>query len=517
MPLTVAGANRRQNYDQLTAASDKVVVGVVGAKNSYWGDDSRIYTDVVVTPDVSIKGAEEGPVVIRTLGGVVGETRMMVSDGPELPEGERAVVFLKQEDDHFVVTGRAAGSVILSAPEAADAVEGAFSRVERAAGTRLDFKRSLAQQFLGDSTSLRSRATAVQTGCYSVDGAKWGTTGAAYKIGPSVPATWAPSIDASAATWNNAGAAFRLNNDPSSTNELSYADLVAKYGSSYSNTYAVTTTWSNTTTNVISKATIEINNKWQWSTSGQANMADVQNILTHEFGHWMRLLDIYSPTTCGEVTMWGSAAMGETKKRTLEQADLDGFVSLYGRTAAIGTPVPTSPANGATGVSSTPTLTWTAASSATAYDVYFGTSTSPGFVATVAGTSYQPGNLSAGATYYWRVVAKNAAGASASSGTFSFTVASAPPPASSGPTLITPANGATGVSLRPLMQWSAVSGATTYDVYIGAAPSPGYIGSISSTAVYISGLQSGTAYYWKIVARTPSGALSSTVASFRTN
>jgi len=38
----------------------------------------------------------------------------------------------------------------------------------------------------------------------------------------------------------------------------------------------------------------------------------------------MRLLDIYSPTTCSEVTMWGSAGYGETKKRTLEQADIDG-------------------------------------------------------------------------------------------------------------------------------------------------------------------------------------------------
>ena len=29
--------------------------------------------------------------------------------------------------------------------------------------------------------------------------------------------------------------------------------------------------------------------------------------------------------------MWGSAAFGETKKRTLEQADIDGFIGLYGR------------------------------------------------------------------------------------------------------------------------------------------------------------------------------------------
>ncbi len=79
-------------------------------------------------------------------------------------------------------------------------------------------------------------------------------------------------------------------------------DLVAKYGSSYSNTYALTTNWFSS--NIISKTIIEIGTKWQWSTSGQANMADVQNIITHEFGHWMHLIDIYSPSTCGAATMW---------------------------------------------------------------------------------------------------------------------------------------------------------------------------------------------------------------------
>ena len=49
-------------------------------------------------------------------------------------------------------------------------------------------------------------------------------------------------------------------------------------------------------------------------------MADVQTSSPMNSDTWMRLLDIYSPNTCGDVTMWGTAALGETKKRTLGRA-----------------------------------------------------------------------------------------------------------------------------------------------------------------------------------------------------
>jgi len=232
----------------------------------------------------------------------------------------------------------------------------------------------------------------------------------------------------------------------------------------------------------------------------------------------MRLLDIYSPSTCSDVTMWGSAAYGETKKRTLEQADIDGFMSLYGggtTSTTVTAPSLLSPSNGATGVTTTPTLSWSAASNATSYDVYFGTSTSPGLAGTVTGTSFQPGTLTAGTTYYWRVVGKNSS-SSASSGTYTFTVAPGTTN-TAGPTLLSPANGATGLPLSMVMQWTAVTGAYAYDVYIGTTSSPGRIGSIGGTSASVSGFRSGTLYYWKVVARTASGSVSSPVWSFQTN
>lgn len=79
------------------------------------------------------------------------------------------------------------------------------------------------------------------------------------------------------------------------------------------------------------------------------------------------------------------------------------------------------PATGATGLNLTVTLAWAASDTATSYDVYFGDSSKPPLIATIASKSrFAVGPLNSGAKYYWKVVAKNAAGANASP-TWSFT------------------------------------------------------------------------------------------------
>ena len=64
------------------------------------------------------------------------------------------------------------------------------------------------------------------------------------------------------------------------------------------------------------------------------------------------------------------------------------------------------PADGATDVTTTPTLSWTAGVGAASHDVYFGTNPAPGsaeFKGNQAGTSFLPGTLNLNTTYYWRV------------------------------------------------------------------------------------------------------------------
>ena len=67
-----------------------------------------------------------------------------------------------------------------------------------------------------------------------------------------------------------------------------------------------------------------------------------------------------------------------------------------------------SPVSGSGSVSTGVNLSWDAASGATLYDVYFGTSTNPPLASSdQTGTSYSPGTLANGTTYYWRVDSQN--------------------------------------------------------------------------------------------------------------
>ncbi len=83
-------------------------------------------------------------------------------------------------------------------------------------------------------------------------------------------------------------------------------------------------------------------------------------------------------------------------------------------------PVLTAPGSGAIGVVTAPALAWNASTGATSYDVYFGASSSPPLLTNTTATSYAPGTLNPGTTYYWQIAGRNAAG-TASSGTWAFT------------------------------------------------------------------------------------------------
>jgi len=97
-------------------------------------------------------------------------------------------------------------------------------------------------------------------------------------------------------------------------------------------------------------------------------------------------------------------------------------------------------------------------------------------------------------------------------GPFPETKAFVPLPPST-PTLVTPANGAAGISTSVSLQWYAGKWAHKYDVYLGTSSSSmnpiltdKELGPSETATDYISlsvsGLQAGTTYYWKVVSRT---------------
>ena len=85
-------------------------------------------------------------------------------------------------------------------------------------------------------------------------------------------------------------------------------------------------------------------------------------------------------------------------------------------------PVLVSPADGAAGVLPAPVLSWMSSFEAASYDVHFGTSSAPPLVANTTETSFVPGPLAAGVTYYWQIAAHGSFG-SAASAIYSFSTA----------------------------------------------------------------------------------------------
>lgn len=72
-----------------------------------------------------------------------------------------------------------------------------------------------------------------------------------------------------------------------------------------------------------------MNTYYKWSLTGEAGKMDVQNIMTHEFGHWVGLDDLYNDVDYW-LTMYGYADFGETYKQTLGLGDINGLEAVYG-------------------------------------------------------------------------------------------------------------------------------------------------------------------------------------------
>ena len=189
-------------------------------------------------------------------------------------------------------------------------------------------------------------------------------------------------------------------------------------------------------------------------------------------------------------------------------------VLLNGFTYPPVVPVLLSPGNGASTVSTIPTLSWSASNGAVSYNVYLGTTSPPPLAANITGTGYSPSQLAVSTTYFWQVVAVNGSG-SASSAIWAFTTV---PPADlpGAPILLSPGNGATGVSITPTLLWNSSSGAASYDVYFGTSPSPPLVSNTVATGYSPGILPGNQTYYWQIVARNSFGSSGSPTWHFTT-
>lgn len=164
---------------------------------------------------------------------------------------------------------------------------------------------------------------------------------------------------------------------------------------------------------------------------------------------------------------------------------------------------------------STPGVTLTRTGTPTGGDTWYWQTTSNGTSTANSGSTY---NVTTSGTYYIR--AQSSAGCwSSTSGSLAVTVNTVPAAA----TTPSPANNAVGVCYAgggaiSSVGWTAVSGATSYDVYFGVGSLPGTVTANVTTNSYSTGtLSASTTYVWQVVAKNACGdAVGSSTWQFTT-
>lgn len=159
---------------------------------------------------------------------------------------------------------------------------------------------------------------------YSYSGHHWdfsNPTQVSVTIMGSVPSAWYSAIARSMNSWTNAGARFRFIAG-SSGNGVNFKNVWWAPGA-LAVTYA--TEWGSR----ITERDTDINSRYSWDVNGDPAKYDIQNVMTHELGHWLMLNDLYGAGDYWK-TMYGYAGRGTTYQRTLESDDVNGIRAIYG-------------------------------------------------------------------------------------------------------------------------------------------------------------------------------------------
>ncbi|MEW6108839.1 MAG: matrixin family metalloprotease [Nitrospirota bacterium] len=163
---------------------------------------------------------------------------------------------------------------------------------------------------------------------------KWSSPLATYYINPtSGPSGSVSAITAAMQTWTDvetSNFSFVYNGITNSTAHGIYDEMnIVTFAPMGNNgTLAVNKFWYLSTTGNIVDSDIQFNTDYLWGTNGLSGVYDLQSVATHESGHSLSLADLYNIAD-SEKTMYGYASSGETKKRTLDQDDIEGISYLY--------------------------------------------------------------------------------------------------------------------------------------------------------------------------------------------
>jgi len=162
--------------------------------------------------------------------------------------------------------------------------------------------------------------------------------------------TYLAGIDAAFQQWEDASAitfaypgtttavpsSFVGDGTMNEANEVGWVSI----SDTFPNAIAVTMTWYDRVSLEIGEVDLAFNADLPWAQAtldagvnpdgvrGDPTSYDVQNIATHEAGHWLMLGDLYNRPTTAQ-TMYGYGSKGELQKRCLESGDIAGALAIY--------------------------------------------------------------------------------------------------------------------------------------------------------------------------------------------
>jgi hypothetical protein len=188
-------------------------------------------------------------------------------------------------------------------------------------------------------------------------------------------------------------------------------------------------------------------------------------------------------------------------------------------------PTLSAPADAATGALPTLTFSWGSATRAASYTLQvatvadFSTTVYSQTGITTTSQAVPAGRLAAGTSYFWRVLAVNTGGQTASA-TRTFSTLAAPGAFS----VTSPTNNAVGVRTPLTLSWSASTGATAYSVIVASDQAFSQVvatgvGLTETSFVVPDGaVENGREYWWRVIASNPAGSalVQPTLAKFTT-
>jgi Matrixin len=178
---------------------------------------------------------------------------------------------------------------------------------------------------------------------YSYGGGKFPGSKVTYMVSPNTADTADEllAIQAAADTWNNADANFGfVYGGPTSKTDITLDGENSVIWVNYDTGSVATTVtwWFGQDTKTILESDLVLNDlSINWSTDSSLTKMDVQTVATHEFGHWLQLLDLYGNND-SEKMMYGYVSVGGIK-RVLNTNDIAGIKWIYGSNISIPTDV----------------------------------------------------------------------------------------------------------------------------------------------------------------------------------